>query len=267
VIKPSARKPRSLFRTIRIAILSVILVLVAGSAWLTKVRTTSWERPLRVVIFPIAADDSKQTYAYIGTLTVATFQPIATFMSREAARYGLALSTPVEVYLGPQLYNQPPAPPFGGNPIQVILWSLQTRYWAWVHADFYKPPPHVRMFVLYYDPVFAQRIGHSLGLQKGLIGVVNAYAVGYQNAENNVVIAHELLHTVGATDKYDPDTNEPRYPDGYAEPHRNSLLPQKYAELMAGRFPSTSVDEPLMPGILDEVMIGAKTAREINWLR
>jgi len=267
VIKASARKPHSLFRTIRITILSVILVLVAGSAWLTKMRTTSWERPLRVAIFTIAADDSKQTYAYIGTLTVATFQPIVTFMAREAGRYGVALSTPVEVYLGPQLYSQPPAPPFGGNPIQVIMWSLQTRYWAWVHADFNKPPPHVRMFVLYYDPAFAQRIGHSLGLQKGLIGVVNAYAVGYQTAENNVVIAHELLHTVGATDKYDPDSNEPRYPDGYAEPQRNPLLPQKYAEIMAGRFPSTSIEEPLMPGILDEVMIGAKTAREINWQR
>ena len=45
------------------------------------------------------------------------------------------------------------------------------------------------------------------------------------------------------------------------------LLPQKYAELMAGRFPSTSADEPLMPGTLTEVMIGEKTAREINWLR
>ena len=31
---------------------------------------------------------------------------------------------------------------------------------------------------------------------------------------NNVVIAHELLHTVGATDKYDPVTDAPRIPDG-----------------------------------------------------
>jgi hypothetical protein len=267
VITAPAPRRRSLFRTIRIAALLVILVLVAGSAWLTKVRTTSWERPLRVAIFPIAADDSKQTYAYINTLTVATFQPIADFMAREAGRYGLPLSTPVEVYLAPQIYRTPPPPPFGGNPIQVILWSLQTRYWAWVNADFKAPPPHVRMFVLYNDPVIAQRIGHSLGLQKGLIGVVNAYAVDYQTAENNVVIAHELLHTVGATDKYDPDSNEPRYPEGYAEPQRNPLLPQKYAELMAGRFPATSIDEPLMPGLLDDVRIGAQTAKEINWVR
>ena len=260
-------QPPSLFRTIRIAILLIILVLVAGSTWLTKVRTSSWERPLRVAIFPIAGDDSKHTYAYIDELKAETFAPIAKFMAREASRYGLPLSAPVEVYLAPQIYRRPPDPPFGGNPIQVMLWSLQTRYWAWVNADFNGPPPHVRMFVLYFDPVTAHTVGHSLGLQKGLIGVINAYSSSYQTEENNVVIAHELLHTVGATDKYDSDTNEPRFPEGYAQPQSSPLLPQKYAELMAGRFPSTSADEPLMPGTLTEVMIGEKTAREINWLR
>ena len=70
-------QPPSLFRTIRIAILLIILVLVAGSTWLTKVRTSSWERPLRVAIFPIAGDDSKHTYAYIDELKAETFAPIA----------------------------------------------------------------------------------------------------------------------------------------------------------------------------------------------
>jgi hypothetical protein len=261
-----AQKPGSLFRTIRITLLLILLVMAAGSTWLTKKRTSSWERPLRVAIFPIAGDNSAQTYAYINRLDAATFQPIAAFMAREARRYHLALDTPVEVFLAPQIYSVPPPPPFGGNAIQVMLWSLQTRYWAWVHADFNKPPPHARMFVIYFDPALAKQVAHSLGLQKGLIGVVNAYAANSQNAENNVVIAHELLHTVGATDKYDPDSNEPRFPQGYAEPQRSPLLPQKYAELMAGRFPATSSDAAAMPATLDEVMIGEATAHEINWV-
>jgi hypothetical protein len=261
------RNTGSLFRTARIALLLLILALVAGSTWLTKVRTSSWERPLRMVIFPIAGDNSPQTYAYIARLQAATFEPIGNFLAREANRYAVPLTTPVETYLAPQIYGAPPAPPFGGNAIQVMLWSLQIRYWAWVHADFNNPPPHVRMFVIYFDPAFAKHVAHSLGLQKGLIGVVNAYAADYQNAENNVVIAHELLHTVGATDKYDPYSNEPRFPDGYAEPQRSPLLPQKYAEIMAGRFPATSSDQALMPSMLDEVMIGSKTAHEMNWLR
>ena len=64
------------------------------------------------------------------------------------------------------------------------------------------------------------RVATRSGLQKGLIGVVNAFASDEQAAQNNVVIAHELLHTVGATDKYDPRTNQPSHPDGYAEPDR-----------------------------------------------
>lgn len=246
--------------------LLVVLVLVAVSSWLTKVRTTSWERPLRVAIFPIAGDNSRQTAAYIDHLTQQSFQPIAEFMAREAKRYDLTLSTPVEVYLAPELDRLPPAPPYGGNPVQVILWSLQMRFWAWVHGDFDKPKPHVRIFVIYHDPSNTMSVGHSLGLQKGLIGVVNAFSANYQSAQNNVVIAHELLHTVGATDKYDHESNEPTYPDGYAQPQRDPLLPQKYAELMAGRFPSTSAGEAAMPAALEEVLIGTRTAQEINWL-
>jgi hypothetical protein len=122
------------------------------------------------------------------------------------------------------------------------------------------------MFVLYHDPGRSERVSHSLGLQKGLIGVVNAFASNAQTAENNVVIAHELLHTVGATDKYDPRTNQPAFPDGYAEPEREPRLPQAYAEIMAGRTP-VSESEADMPLSLEHVLIGTKTAREINWLR
>jgi hypothetical protein len=256
-----------LFRTIRIVILLIILVFVAASSWLTKQRASSWERPLRVAIFPIAGDDSKQTYDYIARLRPSTFEPIAQFMAKEARRYGLPLGAPVEVYLAPQIHHRPPQPPFGGNPAQVVLWSLQMRFWAWVHGDFDKPRPHVKMFVIYWDPDRAWHIGHSLGLQEGLIGVVNAYSDLYANDPNNVVIAHELLHTVGATDKYDRDTNEPSYPDGYAQPHRSPLLPQRYAELMAGRFPSTHAAEAAMPEVLQDVLIGTRTAQEIHWIR
>ena len=170
------------------------------------------------------------------------------------------------MFLAPRLDTIPPPPPFGGNALQVIVWSLQMRYWAWVNAAFDGPKPHVRVFVLYHDPDRVTRVDHSLGLQKGLIGVVNAFASQAQGAQNDVVIAHELLHTLGATDRYDPRSDQPTFPDGYAEPEREPLLPQAYAEIMAGRVPVTE-NEAEMPGSLEEVLIGAKTAREINWVR
>jgi len=254
------------FRALRIIILLTILAIVGGGAWLTKLRTTSWERPLRVAIFPINSDGSPATRRYIQALTPDTFKPVADFMQQEAARYHLPLRVPVEMYLAPEVTRLPPPPPMGGNALQVMLWSLQIRFWAWVNAAFDGPKPHVRMFVLYHDPDRGERVSHSLGLQKGLIGVVNAFASNAQAAENNVVIAHELLHTVGATDKYDPRTNQPAYPDGYAEPEREPRLPQAYAEIMAGRTP-VSDSEADMPLSLEHVLIGTKTAREINWLR
>ena len=52
-----------------------------------------------------------------------------------------------------------------------------------------------------------------------------------------MVIAHELLHTLGASDKYDPQSLAPIFPDGYAEPDRQPSHPQRMAEIMAGRIP------------------------------
>jgi hypothetical protein len=255
-----------MLRALRIVILVFILIVVGASTWLTRLRTTSWEQPLRVAIFPIDADASPVTERYVRGLNLEAFTPIAQFMRQEAVRYGLALSTPVEIFLAPEIGRVPPPPPFGGNALQVALWSLQMRYWAWVNAAFGGPKPHVRVFVLYHDPDRVTRLSHSLGLQKGLIGVVNAFASEGQAAQNSVVIAHELMHTLGATDKYDLRTNQPAFPDGYADPQRQPRLPQEYAEIMAGRLPVTE-DRAEMPRGLEEVLIGAKTAREINWVR
>jgi hypothetical protein len=96
-----------------------------------------------------------------------------------------------------------------------------------------------------------------------MIGVVHAFASRSQAAQNNVVIAHELLHTLGATDKYDPASNLPLHPEGYAEPDRRPLLPQTLAEIMAGRTP-LSASEALMPDSVFDTVIGPATANEIR---
>lgn len=255
-----------MFRAIRIAALVLVLINVAVGTWLTRVRTTSWEYPLRVMIFPINADGSSATAAYIAQLSRDSFQPVADFMRSEARRYALAQPTPVDVFLGRQIESPPPPPPYGGGPLRVGLWSLQLRFWAWRHAEYDGPRPHVRMFVVYHDPERVSRVSHSLGLQQGLIGVVHAFASAEQAEQNKVIIAHELLHTVGATDKYDAASNQPLYPDGYADPHQEPLLPQHFAEIMGGRVPLSETQSEI-PDSLAQVLIGVKTAQEINWLR
>jgi hypothetical protein len=83
---------------------------------------------------------------------------------------------------------------------------------------------------------------------------------------NNVVIAHEILHTLGASDKYDLATLAPLYPIGYAEPAQNPLYPQTLTEIMAGRY-AIDAQNSEMPESLTEVRVGEATALEIRWTR
>ncbi len=254
-----------LFRQVRILLLLLILFAVAMNAWLTHWRTTSWDRSLWMVIYPVNGDGSQATQRYIDSLSGADFRDIGAFLASEARRYAVDIDEPVTVRTAPQVRDRPPMPPAGGATPAIMLWSLKLRYWAYRHDTYAGPSPDIRMFVVYHDPKLNDRLQHSLGLQKGMIGVVNAYASPTMASRNNVVIAHELLHTVGATDKYNPQNNQPLYPQGYAEPERRPLYPQRLAEIMGGRIP-LSEHRASMPKSLVSAAVGAQTAREIRWI-
>jgi hypothetical protein len=253
-------------RILRIGLLLFVLLAVAQGAWIARARTTDWKEPLRVVVYPINGDRSPAADSYINSLPRDGFEPLVAFMRAQARQYGLPLAAPVEVYLAPRVDSMPPEPPQQGNRASVIWWSLQLRFWAWRNDGYSGPKAHVRMFVKYFAPLPNARLAHSVGIRQGLIGVVNAFASADMEGGNQVVIAHELLHTFGATDKYDPATNQPLFPDGYAEPGANPQLPQSRAEIMAGRIP-ISATRAEMPRGLDETVIGAATAREISWVK
>ena len=192
-----------MFKKIRIAILLFILFLVGANAYLTHERTTGWDRSLSIVIYPINGDGSPFTAEYLARLTGDDFKPIADFMQHEGLRYNLALMDPVLMDLAPEVSSLPPAPPFGANIFTIMWWSLQLRYWAWKHDTYQGPIADIQVFVLYYDPETHSRLDHSLGLKEGHICMVKAFASRHQAASNNMIIAHEMLHTLGATDKYD----------------------------------------------------------------
>ena len=253
-----------MFKNIRILILIYILFMVAVGTWLSKARTTDWDKPLDIVIYAINADGSTASKKYIDKLQDSSFDDIEEFFQREAKSYQLALEKPVDVSFAGELKEKPPLPPHRASQLSIISWSLKLRYWAWQNDD-YPYPEDVQIYVLYFDPEKTNTLAHSLGLQKGLIGVVNAFASRDMKKENHVIIAHELLHTVGAIDKYDPRTNQPLYPIGYASPEQSPLHPQKKAEIMAGRI-AISGNQAKQPEKLKQVILGEATAIEINWL-
>jgi hypothetical protein len=254
------------FKLLRILVLLLVLLAVALTTWQDRYRSTRWREPLYVSLYPIAADDSAVTLHYLDSLDAARFQAIDLFFRREAARYGLRLLEPVKMRLRARLQELPPQRATEAGVMATALWSLRLRFWAWRMSGHAHEPEDIRVFVLYHDPALTPAVPHSLGLTKGLIGVVYAFAVTDMDGENNVVVAHELLHTVGAGDKYAPGNDAPRFPDGYGDPNQLPLYPQRAAEVMAGRR-MLRADRWQQAESLDEVVIGPATAREIRWLR
>ena len=264
--RPLHSAPRAgTFRQLRILVLLIVLLLVSVTTCETRYLSTHWRSPLYVSIYPIAADASPVTRAYVEALDSERFKPIDAFFAREAKRYGVELDDPVKTRLRPELRDSPPRRAPDASIPMTMLWSLRLRFWAWRVSGHVAEPEDIRMFVLYHDPALTPVVPHSLGLPQGLIGVVYAFATPDMDGTNDVVIAHELLHTLGATDKYDPQTDAPSFPSGYGDPRQVPLYPQATAELMAGRR-MLSATQFEQPRDLDEVVVGPATALEIRWL-
>jgi hypothetical protein len=201
----------------------------------------------------------------VAGLGVKDFAAIEDFFAREARRYGLKLEQPVHVELYPPGSKLPPALDPSAGPLGVAWWSLKLRYFAArATAVPGRAPPRIRLFLLYHDPATLERAPDSHGLQKGLVGVVHLFADPGMAGRNSIVIAHELLHTVGASDKYDLGNGSPLFPSGYGDRDQDPLYPQELAEVMAGQR-ALSAYQSDMPHTLAGVVIGPETALEIRW--
>jgi hypothetical protein len=253
-----------MWRALRISVLLLVLLVVASQAWLDRFSTTHWRRTVFVGAFPVSADASPVTADYLAHLDQAKIDEVSDFLKTEARRYGVAVDEPIELQLYPTLALAPPALDPGAGVFTRIIWSLRLRYYRSRALAGASPRPKIALFLLYHDPALASSLPHSAGLQRGLTAVVHLFASRSQEAQNRIVIAHELLHTFGATDKYDLATGLPRYPDGFADPQRVPRYPQQLAEIMAARVPLSATEARLPDGLEDE-RVGPLTAREIGW--
>lgn len=255
---------RGFFSQLRLALLLLLLLVVILNTWLSKVRTTDWQEPLWVAVYPINADERTDTQLFINALQDDHFDDIEDFFTREASRYGVILEKPLEVFLAPEVEGQPPKPPRQASILESVIWSLKLRYWAWGNDRWSLPTsPDIKIYLRLFSTQNTHILEHSLGLQKGMIGVVNGFSsVDYQ-AQNNFVTVHEILHTLGASDKYNLQ-NLPVWPEGFADPYQEPLYPQYRAEIMGGRM-LQSESFALIPDNLTQVVVGPKTAKEINW--
>lgn len=254
-----------MWKWIRLTLLMLVFTTVSAEAYLQKVLTTGWDKTLDVVVYPVASGESQVVRQYIESLSDDDFNDVEDFLQDQAHQYMVTTTKPVQVSLGPVVDSMPPRMPEDGGILDNMWFSLKLR--AWVEKyDSQAGLGDIRMFAVFHDPENVTYLPHSVGLQKGLMGVVHGYAKASQQGTNNFVLTHELLHTLGATDKYDPFTNLPVYPAGYAMPNKVELYPQKRAEVMGGRIPLDSQTAEI-PQSLSQSRVGGQTAWEINWIR
>ena len=191
------------FKFIRI----IILLLILASVWKhfdnQKKIVSNWNGTQDVVITPINFDGARSTQAGINRLTASQFKEIDQFLNKQAQQYGLNLGSSVAIRLANPIDSKPPAlPKIGASRWDVALWSLKLRWWAWQNKTSDSHIGQINLFVMYSSPKPRQRLPHSTGLQKGLIGLIHANANKNNHKRNNMIITHELLHIFGASDKY-----------------------------------------------------------------
>ena len=255
-----------MWRAVRTGFLLLVLLIVATQAWLDRFTTTSWQRTVYVGAFPVSADGSPVTADYLAHLDQGRIDGVSDFVAAQAARYGVTLDEPIALRLYPTLAAAPPALHPGASVLTRIVWSLRLRYYRYRMLAGVSPRPQIALFLVYHDPALASSLPHSAGLQRGLTAVVHVFASRSQDAQNRIVMVHELLHTFGATDKYDLATGLPKYPEGFVDPQAVPVYPQQLAEIMAVRTP-LSPTEARMPDSLASERVGPLTAREIGWVR
>jgi hypothetical protein len=255
----------SLFKLTRIVLLlSVLFALVVGG-WMTEKRMAAWERPILVTVYPIAADDQPSTLDYARGIDANTFRDVNRFFETQAMPYGFSVTPAFRFQVAAASTDRPPPMPEQFNTAAIAWWSLKMRWWAWTKSmgdgliD-----PDIRMFLMLHSIEGTSELGLSVGMRKGRYGIVKAIARESMEPTNLVVFTHEMLHVLGASDKYVLSTGDPIFPHGFADPQQRPLFPQKRAEIMGGAIPLNAVSSA-MPESLHECKIGRTTAEEIGF--
>ena len=149
-----------------------------------------------------------------------------------------------------------------------IAWAAYQypRYFHGLARDLGQDPDHhdARIYLVYSagggDPG-----AHSRGSAKGRVAIGFVSTTDPNPAYAQVTVAHELGHILGAEDLYDPDHFRPVFPEGFVEPHREPLFPQRFGEVMAVDRP-LSKDREAEVTSLDELRVGYQSAASFGWI-
>jgi hypothetical protein len=252
--------------TLLLAILGVVL-LWAGNDWWGRRERTAWKRPLRVAL--VLVEREPIAPALSSALGSRVFE-LERRLAGEYTRYRGAAGEPFSLIVkGPVSASTDP-PRASGDKLEDLA-RHSYALWRWTRdldarAEVEWRGYDARIYLVLKPAREASpRVVEGESEQGGRVGVARADIDEGMLDFSLFVAAHELFHTLGASDKYDAN-GRASLPEGFAEPTRRPLYPQRGAELMARNVPLSPTSER-PPETLEELFVGETTAREIGWLK
>ncbi len=260
----------AVFRRARIGALLLVLAVVAMWAWSVQRQRgerRAWDRTLEVGLAILARDERGERAAAALRSGVPALERR---LAREMERYRGAGPPPFvfRAAIVPGWKGQMPLRPASDGIAERALhaWRLW-RFRREVDAAAGLDPEALdaSLYLLLERPAAGagSTFAEGSGAAGGEVGMVRAWVDGADATQALAALAHELLHNLGATDKYDA-AGHALEPDGLVEPELVPLHPQRLAEWMVGEVPLGPARGRL-PASLDELAVGPATAREIGW--
>ncbi|MGC4089225.1 MAG: hypothetical protein QM756_15340 [Polyangiaceae bacterium] len=256
------------FFRVRVTILSCVLAAVC--LWACQdVRArrarNDWEAPVRVGLVMLRHGNVDERA--LRELRVRS-GALEARLAREFERYRGATSAPMIqiVTYGPVAVDAAPPTEVGDS-----FWARAAqayrlwRYTSRVDAAAGVPTHELdsRIYVVAEAPQESSHSVEGFSEERGRVGVARVDLALDTVDLALFVAAHEMFHTLGATDKYEA-SGRTSIPYGLPEPDRTPLFPQPSAEVMArNRVIAPGWEIP--PDTLDQLSVGRWTAQEIGW--
>lgn len=257
---------------VRVGILLFILFTVVlwaiRDTW-TRRERLQWDHTLDVAVVLVHVAGTEAVDASATAAMASRAEALARRLAEEQKKYRTGAPAPFRFVVKGPIEAGTPAPAPASDSLadlarqawDVSKWTDEVDDNAGVVASHYDS----RIYVMVKKPTSLLRAaveGHSeQGGRRGFVEVELDASMGDLAL---MVVAHEMLHTLGATDKYDAQ-GRARFPDGFVDPNASPQFPQARAEVMARNRP-IGPHEERVPETLDELGVGAATAKEIRWL-
>jgi len=256
-----------LFFRVRVAFLLVILIGVLSYAWIDIRRRrarNAWDHTLDVAIVVVRMgpvdDESFSTMRNrLPLLEARLDEQLHRYRSPAVRPFAFTLAGPVDMdELPPSLDSESV---WDATRYAYRLWRYARDVDARAGLD---AAFDTKIYLVARPPSAQERqLVEGSSQQQGRLGTVQVELDPGMVDFALFVVSHELMHTLGANDKY-LTSGRTMIPRGLAEPLRQPLYPQRYADVMARNRPVSQWDE-VPPESLDELGVGPATAAEIGW--